>query len=571
VNYRIVGVATALVTLAGCTTLQIPAQIEEQADGVRVSSRQKLDTFGMQASDASRRVGQSVDLPWIAGRPQPLAREVTLPRALRANVSTTMLWGDGDVDLPTLAERLQRASGILIRVEPDTLLPQEDFLPRFGGDTARPAPVVPAPSRTSPHIVPGIHQALGRNAGPLLPAMATAAPNTPARLPPGNYPLATVLDSIGLRLGVYWRYDADLGAIVIYRTQTRSFNVRVLAQAAKTSMELGLAGSASNTGAGGGQFASQSKTEFEGDVDAPMASVVSKVEQFLSRSGRVAASQGGTNSIVVTDTVDALRAVERFLEAENRALTRRVRLVFEEITVARDDTDQAGIDWNLIFNSAGRENAMNLSALGSLLDTAAGGALSLGGTIGSGQWAGSSVAIKALSQLGTVVRHTSVPLLTLNRAPVTYAVRDTFSYVDELQQTQSTSDSTAPTVTVSQQQETVGTFLTLVPDAQDDGQVLLTMAYDDTRLIGLEKQTIGSGESESFVQQPRITGHGAVQQIELRPGQPSVVAAFEQRQDDANNRRVDRSAPILLGGSTVANQKQQMTVLMVTAIPEDGV
>jgi len=567
--YRVLGPSALIAVLGGCTTLQMPAQIEQQAEEVRSTTRRTLDDFGMRVTDTSRTLGQSVDLPWIAGRPQPLAREVTLPRALRANVSTTMLWSDGDVDLPTLAERLQRASGILIRVEPDALLPQEEFLPRLG-ENRDVELAVPAPVRTAPHIVPGLTQALGRSAGPLLPSPARAAPNTPARLPPGDYPLATVLDSIGLRLGVYWRYDADLGAIVIYRTETRSFNVRVLAQAAKTTMELGLAGSARNSGSGGGQFASQSKTEFGSDVDAPMASVIEKMTQFLSRSGRISAPPGGTNSVVVTDTVDAIRGVERFVEAENRALTRRVRLVFEEITLARDDTDQAGIDWNLIFNSAGRDNAMNLSALGSLLDTAAGGAMSLGGTIGSGQWAGSAVAIKALSDVGTVVRHTSVPLLTLNRAPVTYAVRETFSYVDQLQQTQSVSDSSSPTVTVSQQEETVGTFLTLVPDAQDDGQVLLTMAYDDTRLIAMEKQTIGTGDAASFVQQPRISGHGAVQQVELRPGQPAVVAAFEQRQDDSNNRRLDRSAPLLLGGSTVANQKQQVTVLMVTAIPEEG-
>lgn len=567
--YRVLGPSALIAVLGGCTTLQMPAQIEQQAEEVRSTTRRTLDDFGMRATDTSRTLGQSVDLPWIAGRPQPLAREVTLPRALRANVSTTMLWSDGDVDLPTLAERLQRASGILIRVEPDALLPQEEFLPRLG-ENRDVELAVPAPVRTAPHIVPGLTQALGRSAGPLLPSPTRAAPNTPARLPPGDYPLATVLDSIGLRLGVYWRYDADLGAIVIYRTETRSFNVRVLAQAAKTTMELGLAGSARNSGSGGGQFASQSKTEFGSDVDAPMASVIEKMTQFLSRSGRISAPPGGTNSVVVTDTVDAIRGVERFVEAENRALTRRVRLVFEEITLARDDTDQAGIDWNLIFNSAGRDNAMNLSALGSLLDTAAGGAMSLGGTIGSGQWAGSAVAIKALSDVGTVVRHTSVPLLTLNRAPVTYAVRETFSYVDQLQQTQSVSDSSSPTVTVSQQEETVGTFLTLVPDAQDDGQVLLTMAYDDTRLIAMEKQTIGTGDAASFVQQPRISGHGAVQQVELRPGQPAVVAAFEQRQDDSNNRRLDRSAPLLLGGSTVANQKQQVTVLMVTAIPEEG-
>ena len=63
------------------------------------------------------------------GRPQPLAREVSLPAALRAHVNTTLLFEGGATDLGTLAERIQLATGILTQVAPDALLPRGWFAP----------------------------------------------------------------------------------------------------------------------------------------------------------------------------------------------------------------------------------------------------------------------------------------------------------------------------------------------------------------------------------------------------------------------------------------------------------
>jgi len=130
----------------------------------------------------------------------------------------------------------------------------------------------------------------------------------------------------------------------------------------------------------------------------------------------------------------------------------------------------------------------------------------VGASVGSGPFAGTNIALSALSQLGSIVNHKSIPLLSQNRRPAKYDTRNTFQYIKDLQQTQSTSDSSAPTVTVTQDEKTVGTFLTVVPDAQDDGQVLLTIAYDDTRLIEMKKQPLGSRDDQSFVQQGAYTG-----------------------------------------------------------------
>lgn len=550
----------AMAALAGCAAVRSISDVGQYADQAQHSSMDDLHTFKRLAADSTRGQGQIVSKPWIAGRAQPLAREVTLPSALRADVNTTLIFDDHEIDLVTLAHRIQLATGIPTHVEPDALLPREAFLPRLDMEASR--AVVDTPT-TVDTLVPalGVASTTQQLAGPMLPQGASRTLTRGSM--PGSAPLVSLLDTAALRLGVYWRYDDAAGAIRFYRTETRSFRLRALSGDA----EAALARDIASTGTGElGTATSANDQRTTRQFDAAVA----KVAQFLTRSGVVKGGDGAANSIVVTDTRDALDRVAAFLEAENRQMTRRVRMVFEEITVQREHTTQAGVDWRVIFDSLGRGNTANATGVGTLLDDAR-AAAGLGATVGSGPFAGSRLILSALSELGTVVRHTSIPLLAANRQPARYVVRESFSYVKDLQQTASTSDATAPTVTVTQDEKTVGTFLTVVPDAQDDGQVLLTVAYDDTRLIGpLRKEEFGSPDFPSFVQQHRIGGQGVVQQVELRPGQPVVIGGYVQNAGNATRRRLDDRAPMLLGGSDAGQEQQLLTVLVVTAIPEEG-
>jgi len=568
-HLRITAAALALLVLTGCSALQSTERITQRADTAHIRSRGALDAFKDQARDPDRARGQVVELPWIAGRPQPLAREVSLPAALRAHVNTTMLFEGGAADLGTLAERIQLATGILTQVAPDALLPREYFLPRLGSDqmaiTARDASAATADTLV-PALVPEV--SVDRTAGPLLPQGVARTKMEP--LPAGKAPLSTVLDAVALRLGVYWRYDEKVGAIRFYRTETRTFHVKALELTAETSLELGLSGQSGSQGSNG-QFASQNRSKYStAGQSRPAEAVLIKVSQYLTRAGVVKAAQGAANSIVVTDTKDALDAVGQFLESENRILSRSVRMLFEEITVQLDHTSQAALDWHLIYNSLGRMNAADGEAPGALLDaTKAAG--SLGGTVGSGPFAGSKLLLSALNEMGTVVRHTSIPILASNLRPATVAVRQNIPYVKDLQQTQSYSNASGPTVSVTQDEKTVGTFLTVVPNAQDDGRVQLTVSYDDTRMIGaLQKLEFGSSDHPSFVQQAHIGGQGAIQQVELRPGQPALIGGFEQSAGASTRRRLDEKAPIGLGGSDATQDKKQITLLLMTAIPEEG-
>lgn len=478
------------------------------------------------ASEAQRhRDAQDVARPWLAGKAQPLAREVTLPPALRANVDTTLLFDDGPLPLPALAQRITRATGIPVHVRPESLLPAEVFVSRLELVSAAPAHVAPS--------------TVGLDGGP--------------------EPLARTLDRIAARLGVLWRYGDE--RIEFYRTETRAFDVRMLTLQAGAEASLGLSGASSREG-----FSSTSRTELSLIRHDPLDAVRARVEPFLSRAGVVVAQPGAAAMLVVTDTPDVLRRVAAFIDRENRAMTRRVRLLFEELTVVLEDGAEAGIDWDIVFAGARMAASAGMAGAASV-DS---GFLNM--RAADGRFAGSELLVKALGSVGRVVRRNSLPVLTLNRRPVTHAVRTTFSYIDKVETTTQRSqlDTLLPSVSVSQREETVGSLITLVPDAQEDGQVLLSVAYDNTVAQPLKSVTFGGGDNPLQLQQITIDGNGTVQQVALMPGQPLVISGFDRSTQETESRRLNPGLPLALGGSDKAGTQRLSTVMLVTAHVEEG-
>ncbi|TAL81150.1 MAG: hypothetical protein EPN46_05990 [Candidimonas sp.] len=477
----------------------------------------------------ARRAAQDVTRPWLVGRAQPLARELTLPLALRANVNSTLIFSAEALDLTGIAQRITAVTAIPVHVSAETLLPIERFAPRLSGGTSA--------------------------------AVASGSSAAPARiaLSGGPEPLPKILDRISAQLGVAWRYAH--GRIEFYRTETRVFNVRALTLNAQAEASLGLGGSGKTQG-----FASTSKTSLSSGKLELMAVVRARLEPFLSQAGLMVAESGASSAVVVTDIPSVLQRIGQYLDHENRSLTRRVRLVFEEVTLITRETAEAGLDWNLVFSSA--KVAAAVIVPGSKLADA--GSLGLG--LSQGGFKGSEAVVKALSQIGQVVRRSSVPVLTLNRRPVTHAVRTTFSYIDKVQTTALTSQAgmALPTVSVSQKDETVGSLLTLVPDAQDDGQILLSVAYDNTVAQPLKSVTFGDKSNPLQLQQITIDGNGTVQQLVLYPGQPMVVSGFDRVLGESEARRLNPGMPLALGGGDSASTQRLITVMVITAQVEEG-
>ncbi len=516
---------TAVGLLSGCALGQRMYDIAQAVTSTSERIEVAHQGFTAGAEAVRHRDAQEVPTPWLAGKSRPLAREVTLPPALRARVDTTLLFDDGAIALPLLAQRITRATGIPVHVRPEALLPAEAFVSRLEVTGASP-----------------VH----------------AAP-TSVTLSGGPEPLARTLDRVGARLGVLWRYTDE--RIEFYRTETRAFDVRALTLQAAAEASLGLRSEASREG-----FSSTSSTELSSVKHETLATVRARIEPFLSRAGIVVAEPGAASMVVVTDTPEVLGRVAAFIDRENRAMTRRVRLLFEELTVAIDDSAEAGIDWDIVFAGA------RVAAAAGMAGAASVDAGFLGAGASDGRFRGSELVVKALGTVGQVVRRNSFPVLTLNRRPVTHAVRTTFSYIDKVETTSQRSgyDTSIPTVSVSQREETVGSLITLVPDAQEDGQILLSVAYDNTVAQPLKSVTFGDSSNPLQLQQITIDGNGTVQQVALVPGQPLVISGFDRSRQETGSRRLNPGLPLALGGSDKASNQRLTTVMVVTAHLEEG-
>jgi type IVB pilus formation R64 PilN family outer membrane protein len=531
-RFVIILVLVSLTILSGCTLIH---QLEQQEGRVKQATElidrkhRKFEIATRSHQDKAR--AQSINKPWLMGRAVPLAREVSLPSALRKKIDTTLMYRDGRVDLTMLAERITQATLIPVRVKPEALLPLEHFLPRLSSAAAQ----------------------------------AASAGMIQVQLPMGARPLPEVLDIISRRLGVLWRYHDR--ALEFYRTETRVFDVRSLTLSAHADARLGRS---ANSKSGG--FDNSSRTSLVASEQHVLRAIEQRLEPFLTRSAILSAQPGASTSIVVTDTPEVLADIAKYLERENRILTRRVRLIFEEITLVTNQDAEFGLDWDSLWEQG--KVAASLSS--TFVGTSVSGAAAIV-TARPSSVVRSQAVLKALSKYGTVLRHVTIPVLTLNRRPVTHAIRTTFSYIDQVKSTQSADNGTSVTraglgsVSVSQKEETVGAFLTLVPDAQENGQILLSIAYDNTVAQPLKSLVVGEPNSRMQIQQITIDGHGTVQQVALKAGQPMLISGFDSKHDESERSRLTPEVPLVLGGADRVKQGRTATLMIVTAQVEEGI
>jgi len=528
--------AALAVAATGCSTQQKIEQLHSQtsAEAGAISAQAK-----QQSLDAERlRIAQQeVDKPYLVGKAVPLAREVSMPAAFRQKV--TVLFDRGGVDLATAARQISEASRVAISVTSDALLPAATFGPRLAGQGA------------GAQIVPGVPGQA--------PTGASGGRITLSSLAQG-VELYALLDQVARQASVSWRVT-DAGA-EFYRTETKVFRVNVSPQTATTTATLGRNSSNNQV------FEAQSKTGFVLEKQDPLAGMRSTVEAMLTAGGRLTTSSE-SQTFVVTDTPQALARVEAYISEMNKAFARRVRIVVEAVEVVAKDNAQQSLDWNLVYKSLNASGGTAVtSAIASLATANAG---SLTATSQSARFGNSTAAVKALSEVASIVNRRSFPFVTTSGRPITQALRNTFSYVDSTSLVQSSTITTVQQApTVSQKEETVGTFLTVTPVAKDNGHIYLTLSYDVTTSDPLRSFTVGNASNSVTVQQKSINGTGIVQEVPMRSGQTVVVGGYDSVVANSTLRRLAPGAPIALGGSNSNEYTKSLVVFLVTAVTEDG-
>ncbi len=538
---------SAALLLTACGTQQAYKQVSDKADAAQTRIDASAGQINSKVSNfkAISEAEDDVALPWLSGKSIPLSKDVTIPEPLRKNVKLTTLQTGCTTNLSSIAGCLSGLIRVPIRIKPDALMPLSAFIPRrsAAAGTGAAAALAPAAPTTTAAVV-----------GTAQPQANTQAASQQFSLQAVEMPLNDLLTVIDSAFSVNHRL-ADDGAIEFYRLETKNLRLKAMAQTMTASSKL-------STG-----FSDTSTTSFDIKSADPITTMRSTLLAMGTMAGDVMVSPD-TKAVTVTDTPEAIARITAYLEEENKRLTRRVTLIVEEILVSRADLSQFSIDWTMVYGKlTGVANTFSSPA--TLVNANVG---KIGwNTQGSGKAAGSGLLIQALNQQGLVAQVRSFPVSTLNGSPYSLSLPTIFDYVDKASTTVAASTTgTIITPSVSQASDKIGTYLTITPDSQDDGQILVSMKFEN-RSGTLVPYTLTSSGGSVTLQQRNIDEISSIAKTVLRVGVPTVFGGLSEIADESTQRRLGADAPILLGGSDNIKQNKRSLILVVTAIAEDGV
>ncbi|CAG9255269.1 conserved exported hypothetical protein [Paraburkholderia unamae] len=560
------GCVALSVALAACTVAQ-----KEQIDasgrdlGAHVE-RHMASTMPGKATVVSRVRGN-----WLAPKIVSLGEDSTLPPQFSNARSWPFQLGYLErSDLPTVAERISKITGIPVRLNPD--------VNETAADSGAGAPDT-GHATTGGNLPPP----------PSRPGMGTGGAAIPLRTETMelnyNGSLGDFLNRVATHFGVNWEYRD--GAIQFYRYVTRMWQINTNSGDTEFNEVLGKSsGSTSQSGGGGGSGSSGSGSSSGGSsfTSAGQVTVTGKfsvwksIEEELntvkSASGKLTISQA-TGTVVMRDTRDAIEAADRIVKHENRVMTQQVVVHIDLISVTTSDDSNLGVNWNVVFSkltNALPDFTLSMASPASLVSSGTGSlgaAILAPATAGSQniyqQMSGSSLLLQALKGVGRVNDVNSAAAVTLNRHLGTLASTDQKTYLAQTSPGYSSSvggGSGLPGLTPGQ--VTTGLIGHVLPTVLDDGSILLNLNLDNSVLKSLGQISTGSGATQQTIETPEVNGFTSMPQVALKPGATLVLAGLTHDSQNYSQQTLLGHA-VGLGGSYSGTREKVTVVILVTA------
>jgi type IVB pilus formation R64 PilN family outer membrane protein len=373
-----------------------------------------------------------------------------------------------------------------------------------------------------------------------------------------------LLDTVAARFGVYWKYAN--GTIHFFHTDTRTFQINAIP--GDTSLTATVTSGSASTGgvaggAGGGNGGNSSSNSQNTNV-ASRLSVYSSIEKsisaMLSPYGKVVASPA-TGTITVVDTPDVLDQIASFVDGENKTLSQQVMINVTVLSVALTDSDEYGINWDVVYN--------NLRSKYGIRNTVAGSPGSVGFSAGilataSSKLAGTSLLINALSEQGKVRRQTTASVVTLNNQPVPVQVARQTSYLQSSQTT--VTALVGSTTTLNPGTVTSGFNMSVLPHILPNGTVMLQFTTDISSLRSI--RTVSS--NGSTIETPEMDTRNFLQRVAMKSNETLIISGFEQTDDNLNHQGVGDAKNFLFGGGFGAKSTKEVLVVVITPVTMPG-
>jgi type IVB pilus formation R64 PilN family outer membrane protein len=327
--------------------------------------------------------------------------------------------------------------------------------------------------------------------------------------------------------------------------------------------EGGSSGGAGGAASGGGSNSNSQNTAVRSQLSV-FSSLEKSVGSMLSSHGSVVSSPA-TGTLTVTDTPAILARVDKFIERENRTLSKQVMINVTVLAVSLTEEDSYGLNWEAVYSDLFRRYGIsNTFGAGQNSTSFSAGILNTSGS----KFAGSSMVINALSSQGKVRKETSASVATLNHQPVPVQVARQTSYLKSSQTT--ISANVGSTTSLTPGVVTSGFTMTVLPNLLDNGTVMLQFSTDISSLRRINTVSSTGATGGSQIQTPEIDTRNFLQRVAMKSGQTLVVSGFEQMEGGVEKQGTGVPSNFVLGGGVAARSTKEIIVILVTPIAMPG-
>ncbi|MBR1605358.1 MAG: hypothetical protein IJ660_04545 [Alphaproteobacteria bacterium] len=390
-------------------------------------------------------------------------------------------------------------------------------------------------------------------------------------------PLSGLLDEIGSRFGVWWKYDKK--EIYFYKNITRTFVLYSLPS--EPSMNVSLGGSASGSGATNSLTMSNSaKLEFWGNIENSIKSMIDASAQLSMDSSN--------GTVVVTANPNDIKKVAKFINEQNVRLSRQVAISVKVYQVNVGDSDYFNLNLSAMFQDPAfvkRLKSITVGEDGSKIATYAYNPQSIGiAGLGAGDTSIAdnlsltllpgnfdvSAAMKALSTQATTSLITSGTVTTLNNKPAPIQVVKKQNYISEITKTNSGGDSNYYDISTETQEIETGFTMNVLPRILEHGRIMMMFNLTLSDLLALDKVSLDGGTAEGgsgqYIQNPIVESRGFSQEVVMTSGQSLVLTGYERVENTTDKSGVGSATNSLLGGSASAKKTRSILVIVLTPV-----
>lgn len=283
-----------------------------------------------------------------------------------------------------------------------------------------------------------------------------------------------------------------------------------------------------------------------------LSGILQGVNTILAGTGSASINPASTN-ITVTTTPSRMKRVEKFIESENKEITKQAVLMIRILNFQSNQTNSAGINWNLVKTST--DGALELAhSFSNSVDTNS--FMRFSPTFGGLD--GTSILISALEKQGTVSVANTFPITVMNNRPTRFASKDMTGFISNvkvIEDPEFDKSTTELEKGLVEEGYSVYTLAKIIDDKvllQLSSQLSSLKDFDETEINDVTVKT--PQFSESAFNQPNI----------INNGETLVLNAFSQSVSSSG--KSSQFNNDLIGGNQGASKTFETIVLITPTI-----